>query len=294
MTDIEKQKSATLESLAQQINEEHRQCETAFSSGLEHAIRAGELLEEAKGGLEHGKWLGWLKENFDGAVRTAQAYMRVARKKADFEELVGFDEGGKAQHVAHLSLRDTLSALTERSKEEFVEDARREIKQRQWTLAAEDVPTEEPVIRLKPDEAFDNAIKRINTKGREDVAKFKEQISTSWSDEERDLLKELQDGKTIVVNMHDKEGAPHRNLVPWLKDTGQLVKVARPSEWGNPFELGPDGDRDTVVANYEEHYLPYKPSLNPREELSGGKALGCWCAPLLCHGHVLARLANEA
>ena len=39
---------AALETLAGAINAEHRACETALSSGLAHAIKAGELLVEAR------------------------------------------------------------------------------------------------------------------------------------------------------------------------------------------------------------------------------------------------------
>jgi hypothetical protein len=38
---------------------------------VEHGIRAGELLTEAKGNCEHSILLPWLKETFKGAARTA-------------------------------------------------------------------------------------------------------------------------------------------------------------------------------------------------------------------------------
>jgi hypothetical protein len=101
---------ATLSRLAAEINEEHRLCDAAMKSGLEHAIRAGELLIEAKEVRSWGNWLEWLKENFEGSVRTAQAYMQVARNRHKFMELE-VDEQGNTQHVAHLSLRDTWKAI---------------------------------------------------------------------------------------------------------------------------------------------------------------------------------------
>jgi Protein of unknown function (DUF3102) len=70
-------KKGRLDELAEEIVAEHRAFVSAFRKAVEHGIRAGGLLTEAKGNYEHGKWLPWLKENFKSAARTAQAYMRL-------------------------------------------------------------------------------------------------------------------------------------------------------------------------------------------------------------------------
>jgi hypothetical protein len=114
--------------------------------------------------------------------------------------------------------------------------------------------------------------------------------SAPWSEEERGLLERLRGGDTVVVNQH-ADG--HPNLVAWAKDTDRFVRIDRASEWGNPFELGKDGDREAVVNNYEQHYLPHKPSLLAKLPSLKGKALLCWCAPLECHGHVLRERAVQ-
>jgi hypothetical protein len=92
-----------LPDLAARINHEHDQAEAAFRSGLLHARAAGELLLEAKGQLQHGKWLPWLKENVRFSERTAQAYMRVAKGWPALE--------AKAQRVADLPFRDAVKLL---------------------------------------------------------------------------------------------------------------------------------------------------------------------------------------
>jgi hypothetical protein len=71
------------------------------------------------------------------------------------------------------------------------------------------------------------------------------------------------------------------------------VYIGRPSIWGNPFIIGKDGSREEVIEKYIK-YLNDSPDLIKRakEELNE-KILGCWCAPNLCHGHILAQLANE-
>jgi hypothetical protein len=65
------------------------------------------------------------------------------------------------------------------------------------------------------------------------------------------------------------------------------LRVDRATPWGNPFVLGRDGDRAAVIAAYRDRYLPSRPDLLARLGELRGKALGCWCAPLACHGDVL-------
>jgi len=70
------------------------------------------------------------------------------------------------------------------------------------------------------------------------------------------------------------------------------VYIGRPSKWGNPFEIGRDGTREQVIAKYEK-WLAEQPHLLAALGELRGKVLGCWCAPLACHGEVLARIANQ-
>lgn len=82
-----------------------------------------------------------------------------------------------------------------------------------------------------------------------------------------------------------------RTTVVRAKD-GCDVYIGRPSRWGNPFKIGRDGDRATVIAKYEAWLRQRKYLMEALPELKG-KRLGCHCAPLPCHGDVLARLADE-
>jgi hypothetical protein len=83
------------------------------------------------------------------------------------------------------------------------------------------------------------------------------------------------------------------------KRSGFDVYIGRPSKWGNPFSHLPRSraevrvdSRKEAVARYED-WLQTQPALiaAAKRELRG-KVLGCWCAPLACHGHVLARIAD--
>lgn len=110
-----------------------------------------------------------------------------------------------------------------------------------------------------------------------------------WSEEEKQLVKRLRAGETVVVSLRGQ----HANLIAWVEPRGLYVRIDRRSEWGNPFELPADGDRETVIRNYAEHYLPHKPSLLNKIETLAGKALGCWCAPEACHGDVLKEATEQ-
>ncbi len=94
-----------LTALASRINAEHRACDEALREGLRHSVRAGEMLLEAKGRVRHGEWGAWVRDNFEGSARTAQAYMKVARE-------IPHLDGAKAQRVADLSFREALKELS--------------------------------------------------------------------------------------------------------------------------------------------------------------------------------------
>lgn len=78
------------------------------------------------------------------------------------------------------------------------------------------------------------------------------------------------------------------------------VYIGRPSPFGNPYSHLKESAAKFKVATREqaikmfEKYLLDRPELVERvkRELVG-KTLGCYCAPLPCHGDVLARVANE-
>jgi hypothetical protein len=70
------------------------------------------------------------------------------------------------------------------------------------------------------------------------------------------------------------------------------VYIGRPSIFGNPFIVGEHGDRKTCVRMYVE-WLRDQPQVLSLLPQLRGKILGCWCGEKLCHGEVLAALAND-
>ena len=73
------------------------------------------------------------------------------------------------------------------------------------------------------------------------------------------------------------------------------VYVGRPSKFGNPFVIGPDGDRAAVIAAFRDWLETSDEGRavaeTARTELIG-KDLVCFCAPEPCHADVLMELAN--
>jgi hypothetical protein len=70
------------------------------------------------------------------------------------------------------------------------------------------------------------------------------------------------------------------------------VYIGRPSKWGNPFTIGRDGDRGTVIRKYRDWVVTQEDLMADLHELRD-QVLGCWCSPEPCHGEILVHLVNE-
>lgn len=71
------------------------------------------------------------------------------------------------------------------------------------------------------------------------------------------------------------------------------VYIGRGSKWGNPFVIGKDGNRVEVIEKYKDWIVKQPQLINSLHELDG-KRLGCFCAPLPCHGDVLIELLKKS
>ena len=72
--------------------------------------------------------------------------------------------------------------------------------------------------------------------------------------------------------------------------------IGRPTIWGNPFKIGRDGDRETVIKKYKVHFLrkiETDKTFRSRTLRLRGKELVCYCKPLACHGDVIAEFLNS-
>ena len=73
--------------------------------------------------------------------------------------------------------------------------------------------------------------------------------------------------------------------------SASAVYIGRGSKWGNPFRIGPNGDRAAVIAKHERWLADQHHLLRTLDELRDCD-LVCFCAPRPCHGDLLLRLAN--
>ena len=105
--------------------------------------------------------------------------------------------------------------------------------------------------------------------------------------EDLELIKRMNQGETVVLNMNTNFHA-----MKWAKDNNRYQQIDRWSDWGNPFMLNSDGDRDTVCESFKI-YFDLKLGLKAKVKELKGKALGCHCYPLRCHGEHLKQLADE-
>lgn len=87
------------------------------------------------------------------------------------------------------------------------------------------------------------------------------------------------------------------------------IYIGRGSQWGNPFTHKSGTQANWVVKTREEAIEKYVEWLHKQDKLLidlpllKGKTLGCWCAgkqiltcddkPYICHGQVLAELADS-
>ena len=82
-------------------------------------------------------------------------------------------------------------------------------------------------------------------------------------------------------------------VIHWQDKTGDSreVYIGRPTEYGNPFVLGRDGEREEVLEKFRTYFnrrLQRDPSFWWLVQKLIGRTLVCHCKPLACHGDVIA------
>ena len=141
--------------------------------------------------------------------------------------------------------------------------------------------------------SINQAYKEIKEQKAQDFkAKIEERIEHKTqtqpiSLDEQKMLNQIANGETVIINMNT-----HFHVLKYAKDKGIYKQIDRYSEFGNPFFLDSDGNREQVCDGYIE-YFKHKRSLHNKVNDLKGKVLGCHCAPLRCHGDYLKQLADE-
>ncbi|AYV78745.1 MAG: protein of unknown function DUF4326 [Edafosvirus sp.] len=107
--------------------------------------------------------------------------------------------------------------------------------------------------------------------------------------------------KVINISVKELRKKNYNNLLEWLdaskkhiyigRDMSFYIKGATQSKWHNPFNVKKYG-REECLKLYEKYLRNNKELMNDIKELDGC-ILGCWCAPLSCHGDILMKVLNE-
>ncbi len=96
-----------------------------------------------------------------------------------------------------------------------------------------------------------------------------------------------------VVNIRDLPG-------DWEHDTN-IVYIGRRGRghdgyFGNPFRIQPGTPRGSSIQKYSNYFygrIEQDPEFKAAIHNLKGKTLACFCAPLPCHGNVIARYLDN-
>lgn len=83
------------------------------------------------------------------------------------------------------------------------------------------------------------------------------------------------------------------------KDRGDAydVYIGRGTIWGNPYQMGADGDRDEVIRkfayDFNRGFLKASENLDHNLSTLRGKRIACHCKPAACHGDIIAEFLNS-
>jgi len=176
---------------------------------------------------------------------------------------------------------------------DFESSRRREVLSFGHHMETQGLPFSEQDKLLDECEAEGHSLMRL----RQRVKEVKSYLAQGWTDSQIKRRKIIEKGGTALANQSKgDDGLPVDNaLLCWAEAEGFDVKIGRGSDWGNPFVIGEDGDRDTVISKYGK-YLEMKDGLLHRLKCNelGGKLLVCWCCPDGCHGDILVEKTKEA
>src|SRR6516225_4353068 len=116
----EKRKAEELSQLAAKARQAHGIVANSTKVVLQHAITAGNALNEAKSKVGHGKWLAWLEENCpDISNRTAERYMKLAEGQAKLWKKL--QDTDKFDTMSNLTINEALRLIDESDGEQSVE-----------------------------------------------------------------------------------------------------------------------------------------------------------------------------
>lgn len=235
------------------------------------AAKLGEVLDKnyPKGGNRGNQYVSGKVEQDDFGK------MPVSKDESRNSRLINNEEELREEVMEEIEDRGEVITVNKVQKE-----IRKKLKNEDVFVAATDKDILKKAKEIKEQKAAaykQKIVERIENKVSQ----------TEISQEEQDLIDKLSSGETIVININK-----HFHVLKEAKERGLYYQIDRYSSYGNPFFLDTDGTRDEVCDGYIE-YFKHKRSLHNKVKELKGKALGCHCAPLRCHGDHLKSLADE-
>lgn len=236
-------------------------------------------------------------------VKAIETWAKAEKKDAELQNLIA-EQKIRTQRILGNLLKDSEVSKNRANGNQYTGKVENtdHTKLSDYGITKDQSSTFQKIASL-PDEIFEKEIAAAKTESEKRVelttsrilnaAKEYEQTKkkedAERTDRDKQLIAELESGVTVVVNQRTD-----LNTIKWAEEKGLYVRCDRFSDWGNPFEMGKDGDRNQVCDNYNTHYLPFKPSLISKiKKTLKGKALGCWCAPERCHCDILKEYADQ-
>lgn len=236
-------------------------------------------------------------------VKAIEVWAKAEKKDAELQTLIA-EQKIRTQRILGKLIKDgqdngeirrktdtNYSSTAKRELEDIGITAKQSMAYKQ--IASIPDKTFEQVIADKK-KAVEDSVAELTTAGMLKVAKEvkyeqrkQDAQKEQWSDEEAEIMERVKLGETVVINMNK-----HLKVLKYAEDNGLYVRIDRFSDWGNPFLLDDDGNRDEVCDWFEDNYFPYRKSLHKKIKHLKGKVLGCHCYPNRCHGETLKSIVD--
>lgn len=244
----------------------------SIESGTEYLSKVKGIEAWAKAEKQDAEMMTLIAEQKLRTQRILGQLIKQGQDAGEIKSSVNTNRHSNATSLAELEIThkqsktyQDIASIPEPAFNEFIETKKAEVQEKAAEL------TTAGMLRFKKEL---DAEKRFET-------------DDPWTDDEEWLKSQLEQGLAVVVNQKTM-----KNLCQWAKENGKFARVDRFTDWGNPFELDKDGNRDEVCDSYEI-YFDLKKSLQRRLPELKGKALACWCHPERCHAHHLQKLTND-
>jgi hypothetical protein len=285
------------------IDESHEleRCEVVIKQGLNTFIEVGEALFIIRDKRLYRREFNNFEDYCQQKWTLSKPYVnRIIAASLTFNNLTPM---GAILPESERQVRPLTSLEPEIQKEVWKEVVKQSEETRQPITAArvqsvvnDWKPVNQEIKEVKNEPMFAISTPEELLKKAKEVAKERAEVKRQIIDqkgsteviplEDLELINRMKNGETVVLNMNTNFHA-----MKWAKDNERFQQIDRWSDWGNPFVLDLDGDRDAVCESFKV-YFDLKLGLKAKVKQLKGKALGCHCYPKRCHGEHLKQLAD--